>query len=114
MKFKSGQQAGQHHGNMRRYGEIHYEREMKTWRPFRYCGVLASLCALLLGSAAAWSHQWLTGRGKVPPILLESPVAHQKRKESTYPPPTNYMPAVSYLFDSLCCTLVTFSMHPVA
>lgn len=79
MKFKSGQQAGQHHGNMRRYGEIHYEREMKTWRPFRYCGVLASLCALLLGSAAAWSRQWLTGRGKDPLILLRSMVCSARK-----------------------------------
>lgn len=61
VKFKSGQQSG-HHGNARKYGEIHYEREMKTWRPFRYCGVVASLCAMMLGSASAWSQEWLTGR----------------------------------------------------
>ena len=77
VKFKPGQQGNR--SNNRRYGEIRYEREMSTWRPFRYCGLMASFCAMLLGCVAAWSRHWVSGRGMCTPlyfvvVIIPSPV----------------------------------------
>lgn len=60
LKFKTRQNSTE----QRKFGEEHYLKEAKLWRPFRLFGVFAHLSAMIFFLSALVSSDWMHGKGK--------------------------------------------------